>query len=377
MQIYNSKKIIFDRAPLNFSKFRFTVLLLLLIVTVYPSDIGKITLNSLEDAYLGVSVFVALTLLAFYGAESIFKIDLRQILRSYQSMQVPISSVLGALPGCGGAVIVITAYNSGSVTLGAVVATLTATMGDAAFLLIAKKPGTALFLLPICWLTGIITGYIVDFFYNKKSPLIAQNPIDIARIANFNIRYKLYLTLLAPGLIFGVVRLSFFELPTYYNLISSYVAICGIFLGLVIWATSPIKFTSHPNDPSQIRAVEETCFISTWVIFAFLIFEYTIYGTGFDLEILFKSVSWILPLLAIIVGFIPGCGPQIIVTTMYINGLIPFAALLGNAISNDGDALFPALAINPRIALTATLLSAFPALIVSYMFYFLAPTFLP
>ena len=84
----------------------------------------------------------------------------------------------------------------------------------------------------------------------------------------------------------------------------------------------------------------------------------------------------LLPLFAVSIGLIPGCGPQILVTTLYINGLIPFAALIGNAISNDGDALFPALAISPRVAIMATLLSTIPALIVSYLVYFLAPSFL-
>ena len=38
-----------------------------------------------------------------------------------------------ALPGCGGAVVVITAFARGNIRLGAMVAALIATMGDAAF----------------------------------------------------------------------------------------------------------------------------------------------------------------------------------------------------------------------------------------------------
>ena len=81
-------------------------------------------------------------------------------------------------------------------------------------------------------------------------------------------------------------------------------------------------------------------------------------------------------LIAIVVGFVPGCGPQVLVTTLYINGVIPFAALIGNAISNDGDALFPAIALNPRAAVVAPLYSAVPALVVAYGFYLLAPGFM-
>jgi hypothetical protein len=64
------------------------------------------------------------------------------------------------------------------------------------------------------------------------------------------------------------------------------------------------------------------------------------------------------------------------VTTLYLNGVVPFSTLIGNAISNDGDALFPAIALNPRIAIMATLVSAVPALIVAYGFYFFAPGFM-
>ena len=84
----------------------------------------------------------------------------------------------------------------------------------------------------------------------------------------------------------------------------------------------------------------------------------------------------LLPLIAVLIGFIPGCGPQVLVATLYLNGVLPFAALIGNAISNDGYALFPAIALNPRAALIATGYSAIPALVVGYGFYILAPGFM-
>ena len=59
-----------------------------------------------------------------------------------------------------------------------------------------------------------------------------------------------------------------------------------------------------------------------------------------------------------------------------MNVTVPFSALIGNAISNDGDALFPAIALNPRAAVMATVYSAVPALIVAYGIYLFAPNFL-
>ncbi len=54
----------------------------------------------------------------------------------------------------------------------------------------------------------------------------------------------------------------------------------------------------------------------------------------------------------------------------------PLLPLIGNAISNDGDALFPAIALEPRAAALATAYSAIPATIVAYGFCFLAPGFM-
>ncbi len=57
-------------------------------------------------------------------------------------------------------------------------------------------------------------------------------------------------------------------------------------------------------------------------------------------------------IIGVLIGIIPGCGPQIIFVTLYTRGLVPFSALLANAISQDGDALFPPLiAIDKKIGI--------------------------
>ena len=144
--------------------------------------------------------------------------------------------------------------------------------------------------------------------------------------------------------------------------------ILGAILSVTVWALSPVNaVTSHTDHPFS-RSTEETSFVTAWVIVAYLAYEYSNLFLGLNLENMI-DIGWIyIPLIAIIIGFIPGCGPQILVTTLYLNGLLPFAALIGNAISNDGDALFPAIALTPRMAILATLYSAIPALIISYIF---------
>ena len=85
-----------------------------------------------------------------------------------------------------------------------------------------------------------------------------------------------------------------------------------------------------------------------------------------------KLSSWNVEFkIQILFGFIPGCGPQIVITTFYLNGYIPFSAEIGNAISNDGDALFPAIALAPKAAIYATLYSGIPAILVAYSYMYL------
>lgn len=356
---------------------RLLVLAIMLALALAPGQLGELTRGLMTDAYVQVSVFVAATLLIFYGAERVFKFDIGESLSNARGAQVPLAALLGTTPGCGGAVVVVAAYSSGHVGFGAVVATLTATMGDAAFLLIATRPDAAIVVLPLSLLVGILSGWLVDRFHNVEyrastkacgelAPLIGRTrPQDIA-----------YLVLAIPGFIVGAAQLGQVQIDTLLGLPVQWLALVGTFLGLTIWATSKLAAMTNTHDSPLTRMAEETSFISVWVIGAYLAYDYVAEFAGLDIELLFQSIAPLLPLMAILVGLIPGCGPQVLVTTLFLNGVIPFAALMGNAISNDGDALFPAIALNPKAAVMATLYSTIPALIVAYAFYFLAPGFM-
>ena len=185
-----------------------------------------------------------------------------------------------------------------------------------------------------------------------------------------------YLAVAVPGIIVGGAQLGQVILTQVFGIPVVWIGMAGVTLGLLIWATSDLQAMTNSQDDPITRMAEETSFITVWVIGAYLLYDYLAAYAGFDLQALFQSVGPLLPLIAIVVGFIPGCGPQVLVTTLYINGIIPFAAVVGNAISNDGDALFPAIALNPRAAVVATAYSSIPAVIVAYGFYFLAPGFM-
>lgn len=356
---------------------RLPYVILLLVLALFPGELGTLTRELMLDAYFQVSVFVAATLFLFYGSERLFKFNIGTALENAKVAQVPLAALLGTTPGCGGAVVVVAAYSSGHVGFGAVVATLTATMGDAAFLLIATRPDAAAVVLPLSFGVGILSGWLVDGLRlippAPKSGACAM-PVRIGSLRKRDIAFMIAAL---PGFMLGVLQLL--QSPIYDNmpaLILSAIGLSGTALGLLIWSTSPLEAMTNAEDTPPTRMAEETSFISIWVIGAYLAYDYLVVFTGLDLKDAFQTVAPLLPLIGILVGFIPGCGPQVLVTTLYINGALPFAALIGNAISNDGDALFPAIALSPRTAFLATLVSAVPALIVAYGFYFLAPGFM-
>ncbi|MDC0526643.1 putative manganese transporter [Euryarchaeota archaeon] len=348
---------------------RILVSFLLFIATVFPGELGEVTRLAIFDAYTQVSVFVAATLLFFFGLEHFFKIDVGKVMEKGGVWQVPTASCLGALPGCGGAVVVITAFARGNITLGAMVAALIGTMGDAAFLLLAKDPTAYFKIIIISLFAAIICGWLVDRFHRGELYSTEVKFLGHTIIGRLRNRDKFYMILAIPGLILGSMQLMQINI---YDLGSFVFALglCGAALSVGVWSISPVNAVTMHNDHPFTRATEETSFVTAWVIVAYLAYEYAYAFFGLDLAGLAEAAWIFIPLLAILIGFVPGCGPQILVTTLYLNGIIPFAALIGNAISNDGDALFPAIALTPRMAVVATLYSAIPALIISYIFLF-------
>ena len=348
---------------------RIIVSFLLLVATVFPGELGNVTRLAVFDAYTQVSVFVAGTLLFFFGLEHFFKIDVGKVMEKGGVWQVPTASCLGALPGCGGAVVVITAFARGNITLGAMVAALIGTMGDAAFLLLAKEPTTYFKIIIISMFAAIICGWLVDRFHRGELYSTEVKFLGHTIIGRLRNRDKSYMILALPGLVLGSMQLMQINI---YDLGSFVFALGlgGAALSVGVWSISPVNAVTVHNDHPFTRATEETSFVTAWVIAAYLAYEYAYAFFGLDLAGLAEAAWIFIPLLAILVGFVPGCGPQILVTTLYLNGIIPFAALIGNAISNDGDALFPAIALTPRMAVVATLYSAIPALIISYIFLF-------
>ncbi len=377
--LIKKKKIILENDGRLLKKSFFGFLILSL--AFQSGSFGEMVRQSMIDAYIQVSVFVGFTLIIFIGLDSLTNIDVKSFLSKTKKIHVLLASFLGAIPGCGGAIIVVTQYIQGRISFGSLVAVLTSTMGDAAFLILAIEPTTGLLIFSISIVAGSLSGYIIDFVHgsnfleNNVNIEIEFKKIKKTFVSNLN---YFWLLIFCPGFIIGLFsafQIDFDRLLNLDNKISLVAVIgsVGAVLSIFMWSLNPLSDFQCSTDKTRgftSRVIDTTNFVTTWVVAGFLVFEIFMYFSNIDLKIFFDLWLPFVPLVAILFGFLPGCGPQIVVATLYLNGFIPLSAELGNAISNDGDALFPAIALAPKAALLATIYSAIPAIFVAYTYFF-------
>lgn len=386
--------------------------------------------NAASATFIQVGTFVGVTLLLFGFLDYKTKGGIIASFKKYKHLQVVFGTILGLTPGCGGAILVMPLYLKGHVTFGTMVATLIATMGDAAFVLLIGDPLSFFWVLVISAIVGIITGYILDYLNigNKFSPVYTQeqlqhdywqfrpeqtefhdkslivqqqihideqnstvttkNVIPLPNISRFSYLFRhqfaFYFFWILIILAFPLGILNLIQIDIDHNLPIKNLGMIGV-IGTIfslLYTIISRKFIADDNLPEEcsklnslketfIHNAEGTAFVIMWVFIALFSYEVGVYLIGGE-EVLTKFMSqtgYLVVLISLLVGLIPGCGPHIILATMYVNGLIPFSALIANAICNDGDALFPMLAMDKKASFWATWFGFIPAFIIGTFFY--------
>ena len=387
------------------------------------NEIIEIIVISMRDAFLAVTVFVAAMVLLFSWLQYITAGRFIDVIRSNTRWQPIIGALMGITPGCGGAIVMMPMYARGYVTYGTVIATLIATLGDAAFVLIGTAVTDSSFILPviavhlISLFVGIFWGYLVDilkitprnplgkFSLNFQDNLAIEVLVDRKKQDSREVfedlgreeengwgyillhqGYTIWWVITALGLIFAIMLLFWsaqdanFALEIDYNPFTLHGFITWI--GLIGTSLSIILYISQRNwisDDTEasigdklysmretlIHSASETAFVTFWVMSAYLIFEFAMLFSNMDQNDLTSYGDGLIAvIIASLIGLIPGCGPQIIAITAYTKDIISFPALVANAISQDGDALFPLLVRHRVASLWATIHTTIPALIV-------------
>jgi len=391
------------------------------------NELLEVLLASLRDGYVQVSAFVAVTVLAFGLLQYATDGAVIGAIEDNERLQVLFGGLLGLTPGCGGAIVVMPLYVRGTVSFGTVVATLGATAGDSAFVILALAPEAALYAYAIAFAASVATGYLVDEVglgvsrvdaaVAKLSPAMA----DGGTVVNSGVgpnpahdyggpapthahesgpdRHSRVLTPLShlahvlwwgaaiSGLIFGSLYLLrggpevALSLGLGFDGLFTVTGIVGAVLSLYLYAVG----RHYVGEGEIARALDsfgsvydtlthaamETSFVTVWVLVAFLVYEYFVLFSGANIATLAAAAGVLAPIGGAVVGLIPGCGPQILLSSVYAEGGLPFSALSANAIAQDGDALFPLLAVDARAAIVATIYNFLPAVVVGVALHFL------
>mgnify|MGYP002005204411 FL=1 len=380
-------------------------------------------LISMRDAFLAVTVFVAIMVLLFSWLQYLTAGRFVDWIRSRKKWQPVIGALMGSIPGCGGAIIIMPMFAKGYVTYGTVLATLIATLGDSAFVLFGAVIQDDKFLTPvlvvhvISFLAGVIWGYGADLLsitpdYPIGLKLSAHDSSELAHQRDHQFEdfeqgdiisdlareepgtlsykivhsgYKVWWLVTISGLILGVLLIFWLAQDPDYNPelsadistrdgILTVIGVTGTLLSLVLYVAgrsfiaddteASIGDKLHSFDETLTHAASETAFVTVWVLVAYLVFEGLIIATGIsEADLAAGGDGPMAVAVAASIGLIPGCGPQIIAFTAYVEGIFSFPALVANAISQDGDALFPLLVRHRAASLWATLHTLVPGLI--------------
>lgn len=376
------------------------------------------------DAFFKVGVFVSISILIMGVIDYKFNGVIIKLLEKNKKNGVYFSALLGLIPGCGGAIVVVPLFILRKVSFGALVAAFITTMGDAAFVLIVGDIKAYFKILLISGVIGVVSGLLIDRFKigenivinkelnqnserdfmneesghknhqhiaHKKGDIVdkvlhKKSDVKYIYFLTHKVWYKIFWILVIVSTPFAIEHLleghSHIEHEGDLNIIEA-LAFLGTFLSIVYTVLSRklIKGSDFDKTESKLGSIKETlihtaeevAFLVSWVFVAF--FSYEIFLNYIGGELVLKNIldsgGFLVVIMAILVGLIPGCGPQILLAALYISGAIPFSALAANAICNDGDALFPLLALSKKSAFMVTLYNIIPALLVGGMLYIL------
>jgi hypothetical protein len=357
---------------------------------------AEVVIEPAAAAFLEVGTFVAVALAAFGLLRWKLGDRFPAWLEANRHRGPVAGALLGVVPGCGGAIVVMPLYLKGQVSFGTVVATITATMGDSSFVLLAADPRLAIAVHVGLVVVGGTTGVLVDRLgiAPRSSPALEVAPVEPRRpstvgaaAAPLGLTGRPMLRSVPWGLTaFWLLTAAAFvvAVPTVLQLVDPARFDVGALptttiLGLVGAAIS-VGVTlagrrrghdEHVHPPAcaeRPRAVlvdagRETARVATWVVVAFVGYEALVATTGLDVGAL-PSIGLLGVAAGALLGLIPGCGPQLVLTGLYAQGALPLSVLAANALSQDGDALIPLLAADRRAAVLASAITVVPGLVV-------------
>ena len=298
-------------------------------------------------------------------------------LKKNRYTQYVLAAFLGVIPGCLGAFTVVSLYSHRMVSFGALVAAMIATSGDEAFVMLSMFPSEALWLNLILFVTALSTAYAVDIIFKNKNCFLgkSQHELELHKEEScscFSANEILYQlkhiifprAFLITLFVLFLIAVFFGELgPQFWNWKKITFTI-GAVISLFIVISVPDHFLQKHLYEHVIK--KHLLRIFLWTFATLLIVHFI--QNYLNIESWLKENSLAVLITASLVGLIPESGPHLIFTTMYANGLVPFAVLLASSISQDGHGTLPLLAVSVRAFIWLKIVNIITGLLIGLLF---------
>jgi hypothetical protein len=275
--------------------------------------------------------------------------------------QYALGVFLGAIPGCLGAFTVVSLYSHGVVSFGALVATMIATSGDEAYVMLSLFPLKAILLIVIIAAIGFLIGYLTDKFYKNQERLIEKfvHPLQLheeelgdqhpkgyilKQLKKITIERVLLLSILSLFLV--LIILGTIE-PHEWNWVRI-TLLAGTLFALFVVITVPDHFLEKHLWEHVLKRHLLRIFL--WTFGALLVIQ--ILENYIDVESWIQTNMYFVLIIAVLIGIIPESGPHLVFVTLFASGTIPFGILLASSIVQDGHGTLPLLAVSNKAFIT-------------------------
>ena len=323
-----------------------------------PHDIPDALIDAFKESIeICALVILMMTLIEIFNVCTQGKMF--HSLEKHKGRQIVTSAALGLIPGCLGGFAGVSLYSHRMIGFGALLATLIATTGDEAFIMLAKFPGTALMMMCGLFVLGIGIGALTEIIVGSMQKNGKMMNIGADRSCDDN--YEIHSC--DCGHHDGEKHSHHeedchedVECCHHHNEDSHDDEECG---------HHHKEGEEHGNHAHNLRHFMEehvwkhvikrhlpTIFAWTFGVLAL----FGILSIYIDIETWIKGNIWLMLVIAVAAGLIPESGPHLVFVSMFAAGILPFPVLLANCISQDGHACLPLIAENKRSWLTVKLI---------------------
>ncbi|MBQ0024583.1 MAG: arsenic efflux protein [Bacteroidales bacterium] len=295
---------------------------------------------------------------------------------------VIVGALLGAVPGCMGGFATVSLYTHRMLSFGALIAMMIASSGDEAFVMMATVPKDALWIFALLFGIAVVAGVVTDLLTKKDykmhcSDTYAIHEEDKEEGHRTGRHFTWRRALLFAGVAIFILALAtghlehehgggdhHEEIAGSINLLSEewmniMFAVLSVVVLVVLIVASDHFVEEHLWHHIVVKHLPAVfCWTFGVLISIGVLLNY------FDISQWISDNTFLMILLATLVGIIPESGPHMIFVTLYAAGVVPLPVLLASCISQDGHASLPLVAESRRSFVMAKAINCIVALAV-------------